>query len=719
MSKTPTQAFRWHRRDDDVVVLTLDVPGESQNTLKEEFAAELEGLFAELQEAEGVRGIVLISGKPDTFLAGADIEMLRRQTDAPSIEALSRAGQDAMNRLAALPIPVVCAIHGPCLGGGLELALACTSRIATDDPKTVLALPEVQLGLLPGAGGTQRLPRLIGIPAALDMMLTGRRVRARKAKKMGIVDDVVPKSILLEAAVARALSLAGKARRPLPQRANAPLPQRVQTFLMEENALGRTLVFQQARKTLQKKTRGNYPAPERIIDAVELGMSEGFETGLRYEARFFGELGVSPEARQLMNIFFAMTDLKKDSGVKNKRVKPAPIQRVGVLGAGLMGAGIAYVSVDQADWDVRMKDRDGEGLARGMQTIGKIFSSKVRRGSLTAREAERQVARITTTTDMSGLASCDVVIEAVFEDLALKHQVLREVEASTGPETIFGSNTSSIPIHKIAEASSRPGNVIGLHYFSPVEKMPLLEIVVTDQTRDKVIATCVQLGKDQGKTVIVVRDGVGFYTSRILSPYMNEAAQVLAEGVAIDAIDAALMDWGFPVGPMTLLDEVGLDVAEKVGRIMIEAFGDRMTPPAVMEKLTQEGRKGRKNQKGLYTYGKGKKAPDTSVYSALGVSGQTKVDPSQLAERCALLMVNEAVRCLEEGILRSPRDGDIGAIFGLGFPPFLGGPFRYVDTLGARAVVDKLRQLEDTHGHRFAPAERLRDMAERGGSFHP
>jgi 3-hydroxyacyl-CoA dehydrogenase/enoyl-CoA hydratase/3-hydroxybutyryl-CoA epimerase len=541
---------------------------------------------------------------------------------------------------------------------------------------------------------------------------------------MGLVDEVVPPPVLLEAAAARALRLADAPAPPTGpladvQRGFAQIADAggAQAIALEANPIGRKVLFSQARKQLLRKTRGNYPAQERIIDAVEAGYARGEAFGYEAESRFFGELVVSPEASALIGIFEATTALKKDSGVDDPSVEPREVRSLGMLGAGLMGAGIAYVTVEKADVDVRLKDQDDAGLARGLAQIWKSYERALSRRRTTRQQAERQMHRVTATTGYDGIERCDVVVEAVPEILELKHRVLRDVEAITDENTIFASNTSSIPIARIAEASRRPETVIGMHYFSPVEKMPLLEIIVTPETAPWVTATAVALGKRQGKTVIVVGDGPGFYTSRILSPYLNEAAYLLTEGVPVDGIDETLVRWGFPVGPLTLLDEVGVDVASKVGPIMVDAFGPRMEPPGTTEILVEDGRLGRKAKKGFYRYDgakKGKRAVDESIYTLLGVTPRESFDAEAVVERCALAMVNEAARCLEEGILRSARDGDIGAVFGLGFPPFRGGPFRYVDAVGARAVVERLDRLRAEHGLRFEAAEILRERARTG-----
>jgi 3-hydroxyacyl-CoA dehydrogenase/enoyl-CoA hydratase/3-hydroxybutyryl-CoA epimerase len=700
------------KRGDGVAVVWMDVPGESVNTLRGSFAQDFARAFEEVEKMDGLKAVVFASKKRD-FIVGADIKMLQNVHSERDAVELSKTGQRANERLASFKVPVVAAIHGSCLGGGLEVAMACHGRVASDSPKTKLGLPECQLGLLPGAGGTQRLPRLVDIQTALDMLLTGKQIDSRKAKKLGLVDEVVPEPILLEVAAKHALALAEKQKERKKD---------LKDRLLTENPIGRKVVFDQAKKALLKKTRGNYPAQEKILDVVKRGFEKGMEKGLEAEAEAFGELVVSPQAAQLMHIFTATTAMKKETGTDDPSAKAREIDRVGVLGAGLMGAGIAAVTIERAGIPVRLKDKDDKGVASGLRHVREGLDQRVERKRITRIERDMLMAKLSGTTDYTGFENIPVVIEAVFEDLGLKHRVMADVESAGKSDVIFASNTSSIPIAKIAEGSKHPETVIGMHYFSPVEKMPLLEIIVTPKTAPWVTATCVELGKKQGKTVIVVNDGVGFYTSRILGPLMNEAAYVLNEGVPIDAIDEALVDWGFPVGPITLLDEVGIDVAEKVGNIVHGHFGDRMKPPPGFEKLVADKRYGRKNKRGFYLYeGKkkgGKKPVDESVYAVLGLTPNKQMSADDITQRCALAFVNEAALCFGEGILRSARDGDIGAIFGLGFPPFRGGPFRYVDTVGAKEIVRRMQRLRDRHGNRFAPAPVLADMAESGKTFY-
>lgn len=703
------KAFTLELRDDQVAVIHINVPGESMNTLKASFASEVTHVLQEIEQQRDLQGVVIISDKPGSFVAGADIGMIDACDNAADAESLARQGQAMFDRIEGLKIPVVAAIDGACLGGGLELALACHYRVATDNPRTVIGLPEVQLGLLPGSGGTQRLPRLIGIQKALPLILTGKQLRAKQAKKLGIVDDVVPATILLEAAVKRVLSSKAKVRK-------AKLP--VMHRLLEGTGVGRGIIFSKAREQAQAKAKGNYPAVDHIIDTIAHGAEKGFQAGLEREAKAFGELAMTPVSRELRQIFFATTEMKKETGAGD--TKPRPVQHVGILGGGLMGGGIAYVTAAKAGLPARIKDIREEGIVHALRYSYELLSKKVKRKHLTRAELEATMLRLSGSLDYSGFAKADVVIEAVFEDLSLKQKMVAEIEAVTGPDTIFASNTSSLPITQIAAHAQRPENVIGLHYFSPVDKMPLAEIITHPQTSAETIATTVALAKRQGKTPIVVKDGAGFYVNRILAPYMNEAARLVLDGEPIERVDQALVQFGFPVGPMKLMDEVGIDVAAKVAPILANELGERFRAPTAFEKLIGDNRKGKKNQKGFYTY-QGKKAGklvDESVYPLLGISPSAKLDDAEMAQRTVLLMLNEAAYCLAEGVIRSARDGDIGAIFGIGFPPFRGGPFRYMDALGIETVVQRLQQYQKTFGERYTPAPILVKMAANNERFY-
>jgi 3-hydroxyacyl-CoA dehydrogenase/enoyl-CoA hydratase/3-hydroxybutyryl-CoA epimerase len=468
-----------------------------------------------------------------------------------------------------------------------------------------------------------------------------------------------------------------------------------------------------------KKTRGHYPAPLAAIEAIAAGYQGGMARGLAEEARLFGEMTATDVSKELIYLFFASNALKKDSGVANPSAVAAPVAKLGVLGAGFMGAGIAGIAAQQGTV-VRLKDADAARVGKGLASVRELLKERLTKKQITRQQFDDQLSLVSGTTDYSGFGNADLVIEAVFEDLGVKHTVLREVEQVASPDVIFATNTSTIPIARIAQASARPDRVLGMHFFSPVHKMPLLEVIVTDRTSDDVTATAVAYGKKLGKTVIVVNDGPGFYANRILSPYVNEAGKLLDEGVAIDAIDRALVAFGFPVGPITLIDEVGIDIAAKSGNIVADAFGERMVPSQSLQRVISAGRLGRKGKQGFYLYdANGKKGEvDQTVYDLLPTGTQrTELPAEEIQRRCVLAMVNEAVRCLEEGILRSARDGDVGAVFGIGFPPFRGGPFRYIDASGANEVVRQLEELDGRFPPRFQPAELLLDMARSGRKF--
>jgi 3-hydroxyacyl-CoA dehydrogenase/enoyl-CoA hydratase/3-hydroxybutyryl-CoA epimerase len=699
-----------------VAVIAFDLPGESVNTFTRAAREELAAAFERLAGDASVRAMVLVSGKPDVFIAGADVEEILTLRSAAEVERLSRDGQAMLDRIERGK-PVVAAIHGACLGGGLEAALACSYRVATDHPKTVLALPEVQLGLIPGAGGTQRLPRTIGLQAALDMILTGKNVRARKAYQLGLVDELVHPAILRDIAVRRARELADGTRKRERRKRTA------QALVLDDNPIGRAVVFRKAREEVMKKTHGHYPAPLAALEAVAAGYSGGPERGYRDESRLFGEMAATDVSKQLIFLFFATNALKKDAGVEPGAVPPTvqQIDKVGILGAGFMGAGIASVAVQQGTL-VRLKDSDHQRVGKGLAAVRDVIVERVKRKQITRTEFDDMMSLVGGTVDYSGFGNVDLVIEAVFEDIGVKHQVLREVEQVAPEDVIFASNTSTIPIARIAEASRRPERVVGMHFFSPVHKMPLLEVIVTARTDPRVTATVVAYGKKLGKTVIVVNDGPGFYANRILTPYVNEAGKLLDEGVGIDVIDKALVDFGFPVGPITLIDEVGIDVAAKSGNIVADAFGERMAPSQSLQRVISAGRLGRKGRKGFYKYDEsGKKGDvDQTVYDLLPTGPQRLVArPEEIQRRTVFAMLNEAARCLEDEILRSARDGDVGAVFGIGFPPFRGGPFRYMDALGIGNVVRTLEELNARYPARFEPAPILRRMANRDQRFHP
>jgi len=699
-------------RDGDVALLILDVPGQPVNTLGAATKEEFERLVPELAADATVKAVVLMSGKPDNFIAGADIEEFTKLRTAEEAAALSHDGKGMIQRVADFPKPFVVAIHGACLGGGCELALACTWRIATDHPKTVIGLPETMLGVLPGAGGSVRLPRLIGLRAALDIILAGKSERAVKALKLGLVDEVVHPAILRQTAVAAARRLV-KEGKP----ARAPNPPGLMAAILDRTKPGRKLVASMARKQVLKKTQGNYPAQLRAIEVALIGLDQGREIGFAAESKAFGELAVTDVSRKLVGLFFADTAMKKDDPAPG--AKATEVRRLGVLGAGFMGAGIAGTAVTQAWVEARMKDADLKGVGRGIKAATGIVDGRLKRKRITRSEATRLTALVSGTTDYSGFKSCELVIEAVFEDLDVKRKVLRELEQASGPHTIFATNTSTIPISQIGAEATRPGQVIGMHFFSPVDKMPLLEVIPTDRTSPETIATTVAFGRRMGKKVVVCKDRPGFWVNRILLPYLSEAGRLIAEGAPIDQIDKVMLKVGFPVGPIALMDEVGLAVGQKAAKVMHEAYGARLEPSPLLGTMLADQRQGRKNGRGFYHYHDGHKTGvDDSVYDLFGVRPSPR-DPKEIEQRCLYAMLNEAAMAYAEGVVKNARDGDMASIFGIGFPPFRGGPLRLMDDLGIANVVQTLEQLAAKHGSRFTPAESLVRMAKEGKTFYP
>jgi 3-hydroxyacyl-CoA dehydrogenase/enoyl-CoA hydratase/3-hydroxybutyryl-CoA epimerase len=705
-------AFSVERRG-SVAIVTFDTPNESVNKISKAVGWEFEELLQRLEADEVVKAIVLRSGKPDSFIAGADIEEFVQLRSVEEAVRLSRDGQLLMQRIADCPKPIVAAIHGACLGGGLELALACGYRVASDHPKTMLGLPETQLGLIPGAGGSNRLPRLIGVRAAFDIILAGKSERARKAFQIGLVDELVPEAILLDTALAAAERLT---RDWHPRRKGRGMA----GALLDGNFLGRSIVYRKAREQVEQKTGGNYPAPLRAIEVVSTSLASGMAKGLEAEAQAFGELAMTDVSRRLVEIFFATTALKKDDGVPPGSGRGRPVRRIGIVGSGFMGAGIAGTAVLNAGVEVRLKDADLARVGAGLRTATDILSGQLKRKRMTRFEFERKRAYLSGTADFSGFGGAELVVEAVFEDLGVKRAVFAELEASVPANTVIATNTSTIPIHEIVAEARHPERMLGMHFFSPVDRMPLLEIIPTDRTSADAIITAVQFGRRMGKTVIVVADSPGFWVNRILLPYLNEAGLLLEEGVPIETIDGVMTRWGLPVGPVALMDEVGLDIGEKAGKVMHAAFGDRLKPSRVIGVMRSDDRLGRKNGRGFYFYKDGHKTgADGSVFQLLGVRPQGEVDEQRVEDRLVFAMLNEAAMAMSEGVLRTPRDGDIGAVFGIGFPPFRGGPLRAIDAMGATEVVARLEKLEASHGPRFHPAPVLEEMARGGHRWYP
>eukprot|EP01134_Creolimax_fragrantissima_P000849 CFRG0849T1 len=719
---------------DGIAVVKLDCPG-PVNTLGKQLMEEFSTVYADLSSNSGVRAAVIMSAKPSGFVAGADIQMLQACQSAQEATKLSADGHIMFNRMADGPLPLIAAINGEALGGGLELALACHYRIAVDQPKTKLGLVEVMIGLLPGGGGTQRLPRLVGLDEALPMMLTGKQVPARKAKSMGLVDElVVPIGLGLKDSNTNTVDFleysaiqSAKAIADGKKKINRTKPMNTvggfKRYLTNDLKYSREFILKKAREQVMKQTGGLFPAPFKIIEAVEVGLEKGFEAGLRQEAIGFGELTQTSESKGLMSIFFGQRACKKIPAQFGKVEKPA--KNIAVVGAGLMGAGIAQVSMNK--FDVTIKDTQADGIARGLEQIYKGLDKKAKRKQITTFQRDQKMASVHNTLEWQHFNKADLVIEAVFEDLAVKHKVIKQLEEHIPEHCVFATNTSAIPIADIAKASKRPERVIGMHYFSPVDKMPLLEIITHEGTLPEVAAIAFDAGNKQGKTCIVVKDVPGFYVNRSLAPYMAETMALALENVPAKRIDAVMKKFGWPMGPMSLADNVGIDVAGHVQSFLTKHLETRMVggDPQFLQEMINKNFLGKKSSKGFFLYDKKGKnlglnpevAPLVERFSA-GRIDSSKISDEELQMRCVSRFVNEAAHCLQDGIILNPTDGDIGAVFGIGWPPALGGPFRYVDAMGADKFVDMMNGFKDKYGEQFAPAQILVDYAKSGKKFH-
>ncbi|HEY4575307.1 MAG TPA: 3-hydroxyacyl-CoA dehydrogenase NAD-binding domain-containing protein [Thermoanaerobaculia bacterium] len=695
---------------DRLATLTFDSPDRKVNVFTRAAFQELEHLVDELAARKDVGCLVLLSGKPGNFIAGADVEEIARVTDPVEAEAGSRVGHRLFSAWEGLPFPTVAAIRGVCLGGGLEISLASTYRVASDRADTKMGLPEVRLGILPGWGGSTRLPRLVGIAGALDLILTGKTVAGRKALKLGLIDALLPDARFLDEVRDFAL-----ARLDQPRRDEGGID--FKELLLEKNPVGRKILFDQARKKTLETTHGHYPAPLRAIEVVKVGIEDGARAGFDAEARAVAELATSRTAKNLIHVFRLTEDAKKETGLPG--AAPREVHATAVLGAGVMGGGIAQLVAAETDLPVRMKDVNDAALASGMQHAAQLFTKQVERRRLTQPEARRKMNHILPTLDYSGFGRADLVIEAIVENMGVKQDVFAETAKHVPAGAVLASNTSSLSIAGIGAKTPHRERVVGMHFFNPVHRMPLVEVIAPEGSDPAAVNTVFAFTRKLGKTPVLVKDTPGFLVNRLLMFYSTEALWLLDEGYKIEDVDRVMTDWGMPMGPMALTDEVGIDVATKVAHILHEAFSDRLPLPEWLDKAPQSGRLGAKNRKGFYLYERReRKGPDPTVYPLLGLQPRVEhPDPGTIVDRMVLPMVNEAARCLKEEVVRSAADLDLSLIFGTGFPPFRGGLCRWADQEGLSRIIATLERLEASVGDRFRPSDDLRKTAEAGGFY--
>lgn len=702
---------------DGIAVLTIDVKDKPMNVITPDFLNEIAESAARISSDENIKGAVITSGK-DSFMAGADlkelVDVFEQGRDITEIYAWCRKLQQAYRKLETCGKPVAAAINGTALGGGLELCLACHYRVAADNPKSVLGQPEVQIGLLPGAGGTQRLPRLIGIEPALRLLTEGKHVKPAKALELGFVDEVVAPGTEVAAAKEWILEK-GDAQQPwdkkgfkFPGGAGLMHPSAIQTQMV-----GTAL--------LQKMTNHNYPAPIAIMSSVYEGSVLPIDKALDVESKYFAKMLVNPVSRNMTRTLFI------NKGAADKLVRrPAeppkrPVTKLGILGAGMMGAGIAYVSA-YAGMQVVLLDTAEEKADNGKDYSRKLLQKRIDRGRMDSDQAADILECIHTTTEYENLAGCEMVIEAVFEDTDIKADVTAKTEAVIADDAIFASNTSTLPITGLATAAKRPEQFIGIHFFSPVDKMPLVEIIVGEKTNDVAIAQALDYVQQIRKTPIVVNDSRGFYTSRVFGTFSREGITMLAEGINPALIENVARQAGMPVGPLAVTDEVTLELSYHVMSQTRKALGDAyVETPAddVIARFVEElDRKGKRFGKGFYDYPEGKKKrlwPGLAEHYPL--AGE-QPHPDEIRKRILYVQAIETVRCMEEGVVTHPADADIGSIFGWGFPPYTGGTISFIETEGLEKFVTEADRLAETYGQRFAVPQSLRSMAEKGETFY-
>ncbi len=705
------ELIRRHVTDENICVLTFDRPDSAANIFDKAALMELSDHINYVMCNSHIKGLVLTSAKKSIFIAGADLTQLSKAKTPEELRDMIELGQVVFNRLATLNIPTVAAIHGACVGGGYEVTLACDYRIASPDKVTKIGLPETQLGIIPAWGGSTRLPRLIGLPKALDVILGGKTLAAKPALKCGMVDDLVPREYLVEKAcqliLKRGMKLRGR---------KTKLAHKIATLGPVVN-----FITKKVQKQVLGKTRGHYPAVPKALEVVTQGLSKSLDGSLALERDAILELGTTEACKNLIRIFFLQERAKKLTGIPADtapETKVKPVKRVTVAGAGVMGGGIAQWSSARG-LGVILRDINNEALAKGLAGIAKVYDQAVKRHAMTKIEARDGMDRISASPVDVPLHSVDVIIEAAVEKMDLKKKLFAHLDSLAGAETILASNTSALSISEIATATQHPERVIGIHFFNPVHRMQLVEVVVGKQTSPEVVRRSVKFVQQIGKLPVVVKDAPGFLVNRILMPYLIEAGHLFENGARVEDVDETMLEFGMPMGPLRLIDEVGVDVSHHVASDLASKFRDRMHCPEVLSKMMADELLGKKNGKGFYLHNKKGKEPSVNsrINNYRSGTACAKLTHEELRTRMVLLMINEAARCLEGGIVEEAADVDFGMIMGTGFAPFLGGPLRFADSVGIPHIVDEMKRLADEE-LRFTPCILLQTLAGNGQKFY-
>jgi len=677
-----TPMIRREVGDDGICLLTFDRPESGANIFDVQTMQNLSEHLDAIEKDSSIRGVIVTSGKKSIFIAGADLKTLLKQAQTGEMRAFISEGQKVFNRLATLKVPTIAAIHGACAGGGYEITLACDYRVASNDPATKIGLPETTLGLVPAWGGATRLPRLVGADVAAEVILKGKLYGANDALKLGLVDEVVPRETLLEAARKKL----GEGKR---------------TASQPKDGI-----------TVAAPPIGGNAAPGRAYEIIRMSAGSSIDESLVREVDAISELGATDSTQNLIRNFFLADKYRKGSS----KTAPEKIAHAAVIGAGVMGSGIAQW-LSSRGVSVILRDVDSAAIDRGLANIDKTYADAVKRGLLSSEKAQEGRARIVASMVPGTMRAVQIVIEAASEKLEIKKKIFVDLAAATPANAILATNTSALPINELATASGAPERVVGLHFFNPVSRMKLIEVVIGERTSDETRERALAFARQIGKLPVVVRDSPGFLVNRVLFPYLLDAAEIFQDGINAEEIDRALLQWGMPMGPLRLIDEIGVDITVDIADTLEKAFGARDRAPEILRKMLEAKMLGRKSGGGFYKYEGKQQTPDQSLQKWRSATAGDVAQES-ITNRLTFLMVNEAARCLEERVVAAPEDADYGMILGTGFPTFRGGPLRFAESFGLRDVVKEMEALKSRPGEKFAPCNLLRQHAQNGTRFY-
>jgi 3-hydroxyacyl-CoA dehydrogenase/enoyl-CoA hydratase/3-hydroxybutyryl-CoA epimerase len=706
--------------DKQIGIVTIEPPDVGENRLSLERIIEIEDLLGELEndtsKIEGekeTKAIVLISGKQDYFVSGLDLKELFKFKAADEGRSYSLRIQDVIEKIERSRIPFLAAINGVCFGIGLEICLACKYRIATDEPNTLFGFPDIKLGLICGGGGTQRLPLQVGASCAIDLITTGEAINSHRARRIGLIDEIVPNESLVEVGKMRALEIIkGKIKSKRSRASN-----RLKNIYYSNSVLRNFLLKKKRKRTLVKTNNKNL-APIMSIEAMEVGLNSSFNRGLHVESVYFGELASGEVAHNLMHLSLASYDIKHDPVVRANGIEPKKIRKVGIVGAAQIGSVLAALAADNG-FTVRLMDTDESSIGRALKECYEYFKSKPNRGEALKFELENRFDLVSCASDYSGFKRAEIVFDTIRAESDAKLNILNELESVISEACVIASNVSAAQLTEVCNRLKRLGNIVGIHFSLPIYENPLTEIVVTEDTAESTIATVLAFCKNIGKIPIVVKKGTGFFTNRVIFAYINEAIRLLSEVGSLEEIDDAMIEFGFREGPFMAMDKIGVEDVIRWSNEMYEAFGERFKAASKLDILFEGADRQLKNRKAFYSYYNGKKMVNKSIYKLLPFRKSRGYFPKlEIQERLSFSIINEAVRCLEDGIIRSPRDGDIGAVVGIGFPSFLGGPFRFIDNFGIENTIKKLEFLSSKHEQLFMPSNLLQVYLTHGKRFY-